>query len=33
MINSKNKFETLVWQLKKGLAQNLLWTRVEVEEV
>ena len=22
MINSKNKFETLVWRLKKGLAQN-----------
>ena len=27
MINSKNKFETLVWQLMKSLA------RVEIEEI
>ena len=33
MINSKYKLEILVWQLMKGLAQNSLWARVEVEEM
>ena len=33
MINSKHKFETLLSQLMKNLAQNLLWARVEVEEI
>ena len=33
MIISQIKFETLVWRLIKDLAQNLLWARVEVEQI
>ena len=33
MINSKNKFEMLVWQLMKGLARNCDLVKMGVEEI